>query len=266
MKNKSGILLRTYIFLAVLGILLPLIVLFIWSFTSRWPWPYLLPESLSLRAVEDLLSPHNKLFQTLLSSIGLSLAVAIISTIVGAMTARALVFYDFPGKSILDFLSLAPILVPATVFAMGIHVVFLKMSLADTVLGVIIVHVLYALPYSINIMKNITQALGERMEVQANVLGASPSQAFIHVSMPLLMPGILASLTMSYTTSIAQYFTTLLIGGGKVKTISTIMVPFISKGDRTLASAYALIFILSTLMVFLLINWLIKGIYKIDKE
>ena len=78
------------------------------------------------------------------------------------------------GKRILDFISMAPNLVPSTVFAMGIHVVFIKMSLANTPLGVIIVHLIYTLPYTINIMRNLTESIGKDMEQQAYVLGASP--------------------------------------------------------------------------------------------
>jgi len=76
--------------------------------------------------------------------------------------------------------------------------------------------------------------------------------------LPLLTPGILASISMAYITSFSQYFITLLIGGGKVKTFSVLMVPLIAKGDRSLSSAYALVFVISTLLVFVIIDKIIK--------
>jgi putative spermidine/putrescine transport system permease protein len=132
------------------------------------------------------------------------------------------------------------------------------MSLADTVIGVIIVHLIYTLPYSTNIMRDLTESIGEQLEVQAYVLGASPLKSFIYITLPLLTPGILTSISMSYIASFSQYFLTLLIGGGRVKTISVLMVPFIAKGDRSLGSAYALVFVLSTLSVFVIIDRVIK--------
>lgn len=259
MKNiSSNKLLKFFLYLIVFIILAPMAILLLWAFISRWPWPNLLPEAYSLRAIKDVFAPHTKIFSILFSNILLSLSVAILSAIVGTMTARALVLYDFVGKRLIEFLSIAPILVPGTVFAMGIHVVFIKMSLADTVLGVIIVHLLYTLPYSINIMKDLTKSIGKQMEMQAYVLGASPLKSFIYITLPLLTPGIMASISMAYITSFSQYFITLLIGGGKVKTLSILMVPFIAKGDRSLGSAYALVFVISTLSVFVVINKIIE--------
>lgn len=259
MKNiNSNKLLKLFLYLVLFTIIAPMVILLLWTFASRWPWPNLLPETYSLRAIKEIFAPHTKVFQTLFSSILLSLSVAVLSAIVGTMTARALTLYDFVGKSLIDFLSIAPILVPGTVFAMGIHVLFIKMSLSDTVLGVIIVHLIYTLPYSINIMKDLTESIGEQMELQAYVLGASPWKSFIYITFPLLTPGIMASISMAYITSFSQYFLTLLIGGGKVKTFSVLMVPFIAKGDRSLGSAYALVFVISTLSVFVIIDRIIK--------
>jgi putative spermidine/putrescine transport system permease protein len=261
-SSRLNLIMRIALFIFILIILTPVAILFIWTFASRWPWPNLLPQAYSLRAVRDLFAPHTKLLSTLFSSVCLSLTVAVLSTIIATMTARALVFYDFRGKGFIEFLSMAPMLVPGTVFAMGIHAIFIKMYLSDTVAGVIIVHLIYTLPYTVNIMKDLTKSIGEQMEIQAYVLGASPFKSFLYVTFPLLIPGIIASITMAYITSISQYFISLLIGGGKVKTISIIMVPFIAKGDRSIGSAYALVFIFSTLAVFIVIKKIFQRICK----
>lgn len=264
MKNtNSNILLKFFLYLVLFTILVPIVILLIWTFTSQWSWPNLLPTTYSLRAIKEVFAPYAKVFSTLFSSILLSLSVAILSAIVGTMTARALVFYNFSGKGLIDFLSISPNLVPSTVFAMGIHVIFIRMSLADTVLGVILVHLIYTLPYSINIMKDLTQSIGMQMELQAYVLGASSLKSFIYITLPLLTPGILTSISMAYITSFSQYFITLLIGGGTVKTFSVLMVPLIAKGDRSLSSAYALVFVISTLLVFVIVDKIIK---KTSKE
>lgn len=265
-KTRSNKALRLFLLLSILIILLPVGVLIIWSFANRWPWPGLLPETWSLRALKEVFEPHNQLLPILLSSMLLSLTVAVLSALVATMTARALVVYDFYGKSIIDFLSMVPNLVPATVFAMGAHVLFIRMSLANTVSGVILVHLIYTLPYSVNIMKDLTSSVGVKMETQAYVLGASPLKSFIYISLPLLAPGIMASISMAYILSFSQYFLTLLIGGGRVKTFSILMVPFIAKGDRSISSVYALVFILSSLFVFVTIEKIIKKLTYSKKE
>lgn len=263
---SSNKLLKIFLYLVLFTILAPVVILLLWTFTSRWPWPNLLPEIYSLRAIKEVFAPHAKVLQTLISSILLSSSVAVLSAIIAVMTARALTYYDFVGKKLINFLSIAPILVPGSVFAMGIHVVFIRMSLADTILGVIIVHLVYTLPYSISIMRDLIESIGMKLELQAYVLGASPLKSFIFITLPLLTPGIIASISMAYISSFSQYFLTLLIGGGKVKTISLLMVPFIAKGDRSLSSAYALLFVISTLSIFAIVDRVIKRLPYQNKE
>ena len=264
-KNKNYIL-KTYLVLVLLIILLPMVLVLVWSFTSKWPWPNLLPSQYSFRAFREVFAPYGQVFKILTSSILLSMLVAILSTIVACLTARALIFYDFFGKGLVEFLSVFPNLVPGTVFAMGIHSLFIKWALADTVQGLVLVHLIYTLPYTINIMTSLGKSIGTGLEEQAYVLGVSPFKSFIYISLPLLIPGILASITMAYISSFSQYFLSLLIGGGNIKTFNMIMVPFIAKGDRPLSSSYALVFVLSTLLVFILVDVFIKYLLTRNKR
>ncbi len=258
MDRKKHRILNIVAYTAVLSILVPLLVLPFWSFVGRWPWPGLLPENFTLRGMEELFSGATNVLPVLTSSIALSLTVAVLAAVIGMMTARALVFYDFRGKELISFATVLPIIVPGTAFAMGVHVVFIYLGLADTVLGVILVHLIYALPYTINIMTDVTAMIGNSLEVQGQVLGVSPARSFYHVTLPLIMPGMISSASMAYIISFSQYFLTLMIGGGKVKTLSVVMVPFIQGGDRTIAAAYASVFVLSTLLVFVLLEILVR--------
>ena len=151
MRNfKPNSLLNAFLYISLFMVSVPVVILLLWTFTGRWPWPNLLPKIYSFRAIKEVFAPHTGLFQVLFSSMLLSLSVAILSVIIGTMTARALTLYDFAGKKLIALLGIAPNLVPGTVFAMGVHIVFIHMSLADTVLGVIIVHLIYTLPYSVH--------------------------------------------------------------------------------------------------------------------
>ncbi len=259
MRNfKPNSLLNAFLYISLFMVSVPVVILLLWTFTGRWPWPNLLPKIYSFRAIKEVFAPHTGLFQVLFSSMLLSLSVAILSVIIGTMTARALTLYDFAGKKLIALLGIAPNLVPGTVFAMGVHIVFIHMSLADTVLGVIIVHLIYTLPYSVSIMRDLTQSVGDRLEMQAYGLGASPFKSFVYITLPLLVPGIKTSIGMAYIISSSQYFITLLIGGGKIKTFNMLMVPFIAKGDRALGSAYALIFMVSTLLILIITDGVTK--------
>ena len=252
------------IVLIIVGIciLLPLLNLIIWAFTERWAWPDLLPQTYSFRAIKEIFSRKSEMTQLFISSIMLSMIVAILSVIIGIMTARAFVFYDFKGKRQLYFATLLPFLIPGTVFAMGIHVMFIKWDLSNSILGVIIVHLIYSLPYATRLLMDGILAIGNKLEEQAKVLGATSFQAFTKTTLPILSPVILSSLSMSYIVSFSQYFLTLLIGGGKVKTFAIVMFPYLSGGDRNMASTYSLVFLGITILIFGVFQLIVSRINK----
>ena len=254
--------LKAVLMLTAVCILLPMLVIAVWSVTARWPWPNLLPESWTIRTLEELIFGSARLPQLLGSSISLAAAVAGLATVISILTARATEFYDFPGKGLIRFSGMLPLLVPGTVFALGIQLVMLKLGLADKIAGVVLVHLVCALPYCIAIMGDVTRAVGIRLEEQAQVLGASPIRAFFAVTLPSLLTGILSSMSMGFILSYSQYFTTLMVGGGRVKTIALVLVPYIQSGDRALASAYSVAFVGSAMIVFFILEALIKKLQK----
>lgn len=257
---------RAILLLTVFIIILPVAVTMIWTVTGRWPWPSLLPESYTARTLQELFAGSSKLHKILWGSIFLASAVAVFGTLIALMTARATEIYRIRLRRVIRWSSMLPLIVPGTVFAMGIQVILIKMGLGDTVAGVILVHLVAALPYCIMIMTDITAAAGKRLEEQAQVLGAVPFRAFMNVTLPGLLPGILSSASMAYIISYSQYFTTLLAGGGKIRTIALVMVPYIQSGDRALSSVYAATFVGSALIVFFIFEALIHRIIRTGQQ
>lgn len=239
------------LFIALVGvIMLPAITLLIWIFTERWAWPDLVPQVFSMRAVGEVAGRKVQLFRVFSSSVLISTIVAMLSVVIAVMTARALVFYDFAGKKLVSFLTILPFMVPATVFAMGVQVTFIRLGLNNTVTGIVIAHLICSLPYAVRLLMDCTQAVGMKLEEQARVLGASAFQAFLHTSLPMMTPVMLSAMSMAYIVSFSQYFLTLLIGGGNVKTFTIIMVPYLQSGNRNIACIYSAIFLGVTLVVF----------------
>ena len=67
---------------------------------------------------------------------------------------------------------------------------------------------------------------------------------------------------MAFIISYSQYFTTLMAGGGRIKTIALVLVPYIQSGDRALSSIYSAAFIGSALLIFLIFEGLIHRCLK----
>ncbi|MDY7027619.1 MAG: ABC transporter, partial [Spirochaetota bacterium] len=136
----------TLVLLFVLFVL-PLVVLLISSLSSVWTFPRLLPEGLSGRAYGYAASQGREIFGSLLTSTGYSLLTVAAVFFMTILPARALARWEFPGKHLLDALLLVPVLLPAMTFSMGIHVVFIRTGLSDTLPGIVLVLSIYSYPY-----------------------------------------------------------------------------------------------------------------------
>lgn len=265
MKSNS-FLIKLIMYLFIFVLVFPLIILLIWNFANRWPWPNLIPSNFGLRGIKYFFDPTTKSLNILFNSIILSLTVTFITLSISIPAAKALGVYNFKGKKIIKLLVLAPLIVPPVSVAMGIHLAFIKMKLANTFLGVVLVHLIPTLPYAIRILTDVFEITGNKLEQQASVLGANSLQRFLYITLPTISPGIISAGSISFIVSFSQYFLTFLIGGGRVLTLPIIMFPFIQSGDRMMASVYSTFFILTTLLILYIMEKLVKNYYKSENN
>lgn len=246
--RRKGVVLRLLLPLAVLGPLLPL---FVWPLASGWPFPRLLPEAFDLRAWDYLFSTASRLGRAMINSTVIAVVVTVVCAVVGIPAGRALARENFPGKTVLEFFLLMPLLVPPLVVSMGIHVTFLRLRLADTLPGVILVHLLPTLPYMIVVMKGVFSSFEVDLESQAASLGAPPGQIFFRITLPSILPGVAAGSLFVFLVSWSQYAVTLLIGGGRVLTIPVLLFAFATSGDHAVTAALSIVFVLPAVAVLL---------------
>lgn len=251
MVRGSKVIRLTIVYSLVFMLVVPLIILAIWSVTKSWPWPYLVPQEFSLEGWRYFSDPVNEAWQALKTSFIIGIGVTIATLVVSIPAGKALGLYEFPGKELIKVLVLAPVIVPPLAVTMGIHINFIKYGLTDSILGVILVHLIPTVPYSIRILTNVFEALGKKLEEQARVLGAGSWKAFIHVTLPLIYPGIFSAGIMVFIVSFSQYFLTFLIGGGQIVTFPMVLFPLVKSGDRMLAAVYSIVFIVAGLIFVL---------------
>jgi putative spermidine/putrescine transport system permease protein len=259
--TASKVFLAIYLFC----IFIPLAVMVVWSFTNAWPWPELIPSGFSLRGLHEIFNEYARFGDTIVMSVFIALAASMLSVTAATLFARALVHHTFFGKEALRFGALLPFIVPTTVFAMGTQILFLRLGIANTPFGVILADSVISLPYATAIMLDVTAAVGMRLEEQAKVLGANRLRVVKDAVLPSLLPGLLSAASMAYIMAYMQYFLVLLIGGGKVKTIAIVMFPFLSGSDRTIASAYALVFVLISVLVFMVFEFIYRRFSNVDE-
>ncbi|MCU0229583.1 MAG: ABC transporter permease subunit [Bryobacterales bacterium] len=249
---------RVSAFILIAGLaLLPLATLAVQSVGRLWLWPALLPAAWSARAWEEALRPSSGVLTALGNSLGIALLVTVASVALALPAARSLAFTPFRGKAAFFFLLFLPILAPPLASAMGLHLVFLRLGLAGSWLGVALVHLIPAIPYATLLLTGSFSRLETDLEAQARTLGADRWNLLWRVTLPLLAPGIAVAASFAFLISWSQYILTLLIGSGQVLTLPLALVAAQRSGDQALAAAVCLLFLAPTGLLFLLVGrWL----------
>jgi len=235
-----------------MAVTLPFIPLLLWSIADSWFYPALVPRHFGTRAWNYVFSTAgSQIMDGLLTSFGLAITTTAISLLLGIPAGRALGLYDFPAKKLVMLFLTLPIIVPPLSVSMGIHLWFIKMGLAETFPGVVLIHLTFCLPYTIFVIMGVFSDYNPDYEEQARSLGATPLTVIFRIMFPAILPGIIVAALFSFLLSWSQYLSTLIIGGGKMLTLPILLFSLIGSGDRPVASAVSLVFILPTFLALL---------------
>ncbi|MCP3997940.1 MAG: ABC transporter permease subunit [bacterium] len=242
--------------LAIISILLavglPMISLLVWSFAFRWNYPDLLPSEWSMRAWSYVADDSSRVFEGLWNSTQAAVLVTILAIIVGLPAARALGQHEFKGKSTVEWTLMMPIIVPPMVATMGIHQIFIRMNLTDSLYGVALVHLIPSIPYFILVMASVFANYGTALEETARTLGANRWHVFRYVTFPAISSGLLVASMFTFLISWGQYVTTLLIGGGSFITLPLVLFPFLKGANHAVAAAISLVFVAPAIFVLIM--------------
>ncbi len=233
-------------------VVLPFVPLFLWAFAGEWRFPDLLPTEWSSRGISYLLEPGGRVLGATLNSLLIGVSVALASVVVGMPAGMALGGYEWRMKGAVIFVILLPILVPPLASTMGIHLTFIRLGLADTTLGVFLVHLVATVPYTAIILTSIFAERTGELEEAARTLGAGPWQAFRYVTLPDLAPGVAVAGLFAFLISWGQYILTVLIGGGNVVTLPMLLFSAASGNDPVVTSALAIVFALPAVLALVI--------------
>lgn len=239
-------------FSVTLAVFLPFLPLFFWSVSEKWFYPDLLPQSFGLRAWSYVFgTAGGQIVSGLFAGFSLALVTTIVSLILGIPAGRALGLYEFAGKKLASLLLILPIIVPPLSVSMGLHHWFIGLELAETFIGVVLIHLTFCLPYTIFVIWGVFSDYDPDFEEQARSLGASPVKIIIHITLPMILPGITVAALFSFLLSWSQYLSTLIIGGGKILTLPILLFSLMDSGDRPVAAAVSLVFILPAFLALM---------------
>ena len=243
---RNAVLVAIVIFAVV-----PMIPVAIWSFSHRWYFPDLLPKEVSVRGWIYMAEPYSRGLPAFINSFVIAFVAILIAFPIGIPCARALGLHKFRGKRAVEFLVLAPLIMPELPVAIGIHILFIKYGLASTLQGVILIHVTLVLPYVILVLAGVFANYGPETEEAARTLGASAIKVFWYITLPAILPGMVVAGLFAFLRSWRTYVFTQIIGGGVVDTLPLVVFTLIGSGDNHLGSVMSMLLIAPAIVMLI---------------
>lgn len=216
------------------------------GFTLHWYQVLLHDEDM-------LIAAGNSLFIALLSSL--------VATLLGTMAGIAIHRYHF---KLLDFMVLTPVAMPEILLGVSLLLLFFLQVLNLTLgmLSIVLAHITFSVGFVAIVVRVVLAALDERIFEAARDLGASPWQTFRYVTLPLILPGVIAGGLMAFTLSIDDFVITFFTAGVGVQTLPLRIYSMIKIAVTPEVNAVSTLLMLMTLIIILLASRVAPSIFR----
>ncbi|MCS6885315.1 MAG: extracellular solute-binding protein [Acidobacteriota bacterium] len=181
-----------------------------------------------------------------------------ISTIIGTAAAVAIVRLRFRFKAAVESLFYLPVIVPEIVVGFATVIMFSLLGLKLGLSTIVIAHVAFTLSYVIFIIRARLISIGQVFEQAAMDLGATELQAFLLVTLPMLMPAVVSAALLAFTLSLDDYVITSFVAGGNYTTLTLQIYSMVKTGVTPEINAISTIL----LVVTILLVWVSKQLEK----
>ena len=177
-----------------------------------------------------------------------ALIATVLITLAGGLISYVVVRRETPLSGLLDSVLMVPYVVPGVVMAIGFLLTFNTGAFDLVGTGSIIVLILFIrrLPYGVRATSSVLRQIKPSIEEAAISLGASPVKAFWKVTVPLMVPGIIAGAMMSFITAINELSSTLLLYTARTATMPVRIYSAVLDGEFGNAAALSTILLVSS--------------------
>jgi spermidine/putrescine transport system permease protein len=142
------------------------------------------------------------------TSLQIALVSTIVATLLGTLIAFALVRHRFRGRSTTNLLIFLPMATPEVVLGASLLALFLNMRAPLGFVTIVVAHIMFCISFVVVTVKARLAGLDPRLEQAAMDLYADERATFRHVTLPLVMPGILAAGLLAFSLSFDDFIIT----------------------------------------------------------
>jgi spermidine/putrescine transport system permease protein len=241
--------LNVYAALVLVYLMAPITIILLFSFNdtkSRFNFVW---QGFTFKHWEDPFADP-QLIDAMKSSLEIAALATLIATALGTMMALALVRYEFRGRGATNLFIFLPLASPEVVLGASLLSVGVNTGFAT----ILFAHVMFCISFVVVTVRSRLIGFDRSLEEAAQDLGASPAQTFMRVTLPLIMPAVLAAGLLSFSLSIDDFVITNFNAG------STITYPLFIWGAARLAlppqiNVMAAMIFLVTLAAMLFTVW-----------
>ncbi len=198
--------LPVYAGLAILYMLIPIIVIAIFSFgeTPKGKLNFTLDQGFTTEYWSSAFALE-ELNESLFTSLKLAALSTVISTAIGTLMAIALVRHQFRGRRLSNLLIVLPMASPEIVIGASLLSMFIYYSFALGFETLLIAHVMFSISFVVVVVRSRLIGFDRNLEEAAADLGAGPFTTFRTVTLPLLAPGVVAAALLAFALSIDDF-------------------------------------------------------------
>jgi len=187
------------------------------------------------------------------NSLILAVLVTVATLAIAMPAALALDRWRFAGRDALLALLTAPLLLPTIVLALALLIIFVGAGLLGTWPGLMMAHMLVTLPYGVRVLSTALSTLPASVEEAASSLGAAPGAVFRRITMPLMVPGLVATCAIVFLVSFDEVVISLFLVGPHLVTLPVALFRYVeSRTDPMVAAVSTLLVVFSLAIVLVL--------------
>ena len=235
-------------------LLLPILVIVPLSFSSSSFLAYPMP-GWSLQWYEHLFSAP-EWGRAAKNSFIVAPAATLLATVLGTLAAVGLARTNFPGKGLLMSVLIAPMVVPIVVVGVACYLFFARLGLADSYVGLIVVHAALGAPFVLTTVLATLQGFNHNLVRASLSLGAGPVETFFRVTLPVIAPGVISGALFAFATSFDEVVVTLFVAGPEQVTLPRQMFTGIRENISPTIAAVATLLTIFTTGLMLALEWI----------
>ncbi|WP_109317037.1 ABC transporter permease [Pseudovibrio ascidiaceicola] len=255
-RTVTRVLTMSLLAFAIFG---PITNMLLWAVAEVWYFPYKLPLEYGFSFWERVFRPEGNATEALFSSIWIALLTVVVSLAIAIPAGYALARGKMPFRYLIMLLFLLPQAFPAVAVHMNVARIFYGLDLTGSVAGVVLVHASQGLVFAVWIATAAFAAVDAELEAAARNMGAGRWRTFADVTLPLALPGVMASAIFVFLISMDEFTGTYFVGAPDVVTLPMLLFTSSMEGNYQIASISSLILLVPSVGFMLFIERFLKA-------